>query len=106
MNGKFREAGATSGASGFNVQDLNRLASILAQGAQQLTGLAASAPAIPDAGASTGLVGDALSSLCGMMSTITRTAANAADQAQSNSTSYEVSDDTAGEDFAKFGGSL
>lgn len=106
MNGKFREAGTTGGTSGFDVQDLNRLASILAQGAQQLTGLAASAPAIPDAGASTGVVGDALSSLCGMMSTITRTAANAADQAQSNSTNYGVADDTAGDDFATFGGSL
>lgn len=106
MNGEFRDFSTPSGSSGFDVQDLNRVAGTLAQGAQHLTGLAASAPAIPDVGASTGVVGDALSALCGMMSTITRTAANAADQAQANSTSYGVADETAGDDFASFGGSL
>jgi hypothetical protein len=87
-------------SGGFNIKDLNRTAGTLAQGAQQFAGLSSSTPAIPDAGLSTGAVGNAISAFCTVMSKVTQTAANAADHAQSNSAHY---DNTEGNNQAHFG---
>ena len=91
-------------SGGFNVKDLNRLAGTLAQGAQQFAGLSSNAPAIPDAGISTGAVGNAISAFCDVMSKVTQTAANAADQAQSNSTNYDNNEQNNQANFGKLGG--
>ncbi len=91
-------------SGGFNIKDLNRVASTLAQGAQSLAGLSSSAPAIPDAGISTGAVANAISAFCNVMSKATQTAANAADQAQSNSANYDNTDEANKSDFGKLGG--
>ncbi len=91
-------------SAGFTIKDLNRVAGTLAQGAQQLAGLSSSTPAIPDAGASTGAVGNAISAFCNVMAKATQTAANAADQAQSNATNYDNTDETNQGNFGKLGG--
>jgi hypothetical protein len=92
-------------SGGFDIKDLNRVASTLAQGAQQFAGLSSSAPAIPDAGVSTGVVGNAISAFCDVMSKVTRTAANAADQAQSSSAGYDNTEHNNQASLGKIGGS-
>lgn len=82
---------------GFDVKDLNRLAATLAQGAQDLEGLAGNAPAMPDAGASSGAVGNGLAALADVMDKIVQSAANGADQAQASGKAYASADSSAEE---------
>lgn len=89
---------------GFDVRDLNRLAATLAQGAQDLEGLAGNAPAMPDAGTSSGAVGDGISALADVMSKVVQTAANGADLAQASGNDYQGADSSAEESMNKLRG--
>lgn len=84
-------------SGGFDIKDLNRLAGTLAQGAEQLEGLAGEAPTIPDAGTSTAAVGSCLAALGDVMSKVVQTAAGAADRAQAGAKEYQSADDNARE---------
>lgn len=81
-------------SDGFDVASLNRLARTLARGADDLEGLAGSAPAIPDAGTSSAAVGGGISALSGVMSKIVQTVANAADLAQASGSAYDSAEET------------
>ncbi|MGH3628768.1 MAG: hypothetical protein ACRDRL_15210 [Sciscionella sp.] len=81
-----------SAGAGFDIHDLNRLAATLAHGAQDLEGLAAQAPPLPDAGSSSGAVGEGIAALAGVMSKITQTAAAASDRVQASVESYAHTD--------------
>ncbi|WP_216212497.1 hypothetical protein [Amycolatopsis aidingensis] len=87
-------------AEGFRVDDLNRLAKPLAEGAQNLADLATDAPTIPNAGDSTGIVASALVVLSGVVGKVTMAAANSADDAQAAQNSYDAADQAAGDELA------
>lgn len=84
---------------GFDVKDLTRLAQPLAQGAEQLQGLADNTPAMPDAGRSSGAIGAGLASLAEVLSKVTQTAANAADMAQQSQSAYHGVDQSGGQNL-------
>jgi hypothetical protein len=87
--------------AGFDVKDLNRIASTLADGAQELSGLAGNAPAMPDAGVSSGAVGNGISALANVMEQMVKTAANAADKAQTGVKAYAQADDSSQGDLSR-----
>jgi hypothetical protein len=91
-------------SEGFDVKDLNRLARTLAEGADDLEGLAGTAPAIPDAGPSSGAVGSGISALAEVMSKIVQTTANAADEAQASGSTYHRAEDANSETLGRIRG--
>lgn len=83
--------------SGFEQRELERVQTTLADGAHGMQSLANSAPDMPQAGASTGAIGAALSSLGQVMSTVTRATAGFADQVDAAARDYARTDqDNAG----------
>ena len=89
---------------GCDVKNLNRLAATLAQGAEDLENLSGSAPAMPDAGVSSGVVGGGISALAEVMDKVVQSAANGADQAQASGKAYESADNSANDSLSKVKG--
>ncbi|MFD4179706.1 hypothetical protein [Rhodococcus sp. NPDC058514] len=90
-------------SSPLEVDDLSPAARSLALGASGLPELAALAPALPNAGASTSFVGDVLMALAGAMSQAAAVEASAADTVHANARSYAESDASAGQAIGKAG---
>ncbi|TQF65787.1 hypothetical protein FK531_20370 [Rhodococcus spelaei] len=79
-------------SDGMMVDNLCELAVVLADGAQGFENLAVDAPAIPDAGASSGVVAELLVALSEAMSTAALSAANAADLVQANAAEFDATE--------------
>lgn len=74
----------------LKVDDLNASAKPLAQCAEDIEAIAA--PSIPDAGVSSGPIGEFIASLASGLSTVATSAANAADAVQASATGYSNTD--------------
>lgn len=90
--------------SGIEVGDLGGVARILAAGAAGFESTSAAAPNVPDAGASTGVVADLLAALAEAMSTVTASAAVAADTVEGNRTAFRDADLGIGDTFLDVSG--
>ncbi|WP_027502338.1 hypothetical protein [Rhodococcus sp. UNC363MFTsu5.1] len=93
-------------SSPMEVGDLSPAARSLALGANGLQELAARAPQLPNAGASTAFVGDVLAALAEAMSQAAAVEASAADTVHVNASSYTESDTNAGQILDRTGQAL
>ncbi|MFC7449730.1 hypothetical protein [Rhodococcus daqingensis] len=87
----------------MEVDDLSPAARSLALGANGLQELAAQAPQLPNAGASTAFVGDVLTALAEAMATAAAVESSAADTVHANVSSYAESDTNTGQALDKVG---
>lgn len=90
--------------SELEVGDLGAVRQTLASAAQGFDAMSADAPDVPDAGASTGVITDLLGALAEMMSTVTTSAAVAADTIGANHTSFRDADLGTGDRFLDVSG--
>ncbi|MDH6282277.1 hypothetical protein [Prescottella agglutinans] len=76
----------------LEVGDLGAVRETLASAAQGFEAMSANAPAVPDAGASTGAIIELLGAVAEMMSTVTVSAAVSADTIGANHTGFRDAD--------------
>lgn len=87
----------------IEIGDLNSVARRLATGAIGLNDLGSKASEIPDAGASTALLVEALGSIASALDVAVRSLANASDLTQDGLRAYQETDDHTAQEIAKAG---
>jgi hypothetical protein len=85
---------------GFAAQDLDQVAALVGGGAHDLAGMAGTAPAVPDAGASSAAVAGVLHALAGVVGSIVGTADTAAGYVRSGDRGYRDVDGAWASGFA------
>lgn len=89
--------------NGFEQQQLGQISSHLADGANELSGLSGTTPSVPEAGASTGAVGEALGTLGGLMSAVTQGVAGFADHVDGAKQEYAKTDQDSADQLGQHG---
>jgi hypothetical protein len=83
------------------VDDLPRVVSTLTDGAKQMEGLAGEVPAMPNAGSSSGAVGDGITALSDVMVKAVKSAANSAGEAKATAEDYDENEHRTSESLTK-----